>query len=205
MVKLGLGAVMNKDFFTNKTIRDASVYGDLEGSIGLVLPDFVKKVIGWETRNNAATGKTTTYVSPFMGYYSLQFMPFLRDYIKPFENKKITSTMGILEASMSLIESTLNPFKQQRLDFKSQQDYTGLQTYKEIEEIMNSIRQANIRGSNTEEQQAQEDLTNLLKVFDERSTMQQGKVRGLGMGVDPNAPVSPQNINPNPTMEQLFK
>ena len=196
-IKMPISAWFDKDLFTDKTIEQASKLGNVEGSIGQILPDWAKDAIGWENRYNAATGKTQVYASPFFAYYTMQMFPPLRDFIKGNEDVNFengNSVVNALFASMNAIAEMSIPVKSQKFNLKEMDEFSVLKTRKEVNELREKIYGAYVRGSykdavgrEADAEKADKELELLIQTFSENSKIRaENKLRGLGLGTDIN-------------------
>jgi hypothetical protein len=208
--KIPLEAMLDRDFFTQNTIDKASTYGDLEGSLETLLPDAVKELIGWESRTNVVSGKTTTFISPYMGYYAMQVFPFLRDYIKGNEDVDYGGSNVVARALFSamniLVESSIGGLsKQQKIDLKEKSQWEAIKVGKEFENLNKQLMRAKIIGSEMEFEKAQKDLMNLITTFSQNNAMRTN-IRGQGIGQEIQQGETGEGLEPIPsTLQQPFK
>lgn len=205
-LKIPLSAALGRDFFTQKSIEDASKYGDLEGSLKTILPEFVRDAIGWETRTNLTTGKNTTYISPFFGYYMMQVLPVLRDYIKGNEDvdysgsnpaaRALFSAMHMLEQSSG--GSVLN---QQKIDLLEKAQFEALKVKTKGDDLQKQMIKSFLQGSPSEYERHQQDLLKLFKTFGDNQAIRD-KIRGKGIGrIEEGQPL--ETVAPvTPTLQQ---
>jgi hypothetical protein len=200
-IKVPLSAAINKDFFTGKTIEQASQLGDLHGSIGKIIPQFAKDLMSWEDRTNLVTGKTTTYINPFISYYMMQFIPALRDVVNPLKDVQSEGyIMGPLTASMRILGEEISPIKQKDIDLKEMGQYSMIRKDKQIREAEQAAGASKIQGSEANFEKALNDLQNYIRLLSENSKARQAlQVRGLGIGQQP------EEVAPSPQGEQTFK
>lgn len=207
-LKIPLQAAVNRDFFTGKTIQEASQYGNLQGSLSTLLPKYAKELIGWEDRTNLATGKTTTYISPFMGYYAMQLFPALRDVVKGNEDVEYSASNPIARATFATMNTILEsskPIKQQAIDLKAQAQYDALKVDRGVNNLISEIVKAKIKGSENEFTENKRKLNTLVETFKINNRIRrEGIIRGQGIGKVTEGQED-QLQNPNPTLQQQFK
>lgn len=187
-LKIPLSAATQRDFFTGRTIDEASrISGNLDYSIGKVIPNAFKDLIRWEVRTNHITGKTTTYINPFVSYYSMQLFPALREYIKPLTD--LEKTDGFLWSSVHAARKLIDPTSQQDYDFKYQEQNQLFTLQRDFDEIEKGLVKAKLKGDAVGKDTSFEFEDNLIrlqtfmKVIDERNKARQDfSVRGPGMG-----------------------
>lgn len=204
-LKVPLEALINRDFFTGKTIDQAAKFGNIEGSIGKIIPQSLKELMGWETATNKLTGKTTTYVNPFLSYYTMQFIPALRDVVKSQEDQEYDSLMGPAEAAMRIILESSNPVKSKDVDIKEMGIRSLLRRDKDLEEIKASMIRAKIEGRDSEFEKHKQDVLRYAKILSENQKIRsQFDIRGLGLKQNIIPGVKPE-VPEQPTQQQDFK
>lgn len=200
-IKMPISALADKDFFTDKTIAQASKLGNVEASLGQILPQFAKDAIGWEARYNEATGKTSVYANPFLAYYMMQVFPPLRDVIKGNENVDFDGgnpIMNAVRATMNTVIEASKPLKTQKLDLKEMSEYSMLKVQKEYNDLVTNVFSAKIRGSKSEEEEAMLQLQNLLKNIEVNQTIRnQFPIRGQGINPTGNPEAPTQRMEPS--------
>lgn len=194
-LKIPATAMLKRDFFTGRTIDEMSrIQGNLDISLGRVIPDKMKELIGWETRTNIVSGKTSTYINPFLSYYSMQFVPALREYIKPLtdlDKAKGNWLTGIAH----YVTTLLDPIQKVEYDFKAQEQNQLLSLSKDLNDIQEGLVKAKIKGDAVGTDTSFEFNDNLkrlqtyLKILDERNKARQDStVRGQGLGMQQTEP-----------------
>jgi hypothetical protein len=177
-IKVPLETVLDKNFFTGKTLENAGKLGDLSKTKGYgtaealynYLPDSVKDFIGWETRTNAISGKTQTYVNPYLAYWMQSAVPGIKTFIKP-----LNAGQSALDASMDLILGIPTV----KMDLKEQQNFVDLGRRKELQDIKTRFRGATIKGSKSEADNAMDDYKRLMETIKQSGALrQQNQVRG---------------------------
>ena len=203
-IKVPLSKLVDRDFFTGKTIEQSSNLGNVEGSLGKILPQFAKDLMSWEDRTNLVTGKTTTYVNPFLSYYTMQFIPALRDVVNPLKDVELEGyVMGPLTGAMRILGEEISPVKTKQVDLKELGEYSMVRKEKEIREAEQQAVSGKIKGSEALFQKHMNDLQNYIRLLSENSKARQGlAVRGVG--INPNIPVE-QQTSPIPQGDQTFK
>lgn len=187
-IKLLVAGLADKDFFTDKTIEQASKLGNVEGSLGKVLPQWAKDAIGWENRYNAITGKTAVYANPFIAYYMMQLFPPLRDIVKGNENVDFQNGNKIgnaLFAAMNTIVEVAKPIKSKQFDLKEMEEFSMLKTLKDFTELRDKIFGANIRGSQNDADRFERELELFMSTLDKNQEARaKGNIRGQGLGAN---------------------
>lgn len=204
-IKVPIEALINRDFFTGKTIDQVAKFGNIEGSIGKVLPQFAKELMGWETATNKVTGKTTTYVNPFLSYYTMQFVPALRDVVKSQEDQEYDSLMGPLEAAMRIIVESSDPIKSKDVDLKEMNLRSLMRKDKDIEAINSGMVRAKIEGRDSEFEKRKQELDRYRQALGANQRVRgQFDIRGLGIRQNQIPGISPQ-IPEEEQPSQIFK
>lgn len=203
-LKVPMEALWDRDFFTGKTIDQASRMGDVRGSIGKILPDWAKELMGYEAATNRVTGKTSVYVNPFMSYYAMQFVPALRDIVKAQEDVQYDSLMGPLQAAMNLIYESGSPIKSKDVDLKEMGIRSIMKKDKDIEEIQKAFVKAKIEGRDSTADAELQKLKRFMQILGENSKARAGfNIRGEGLrpsinpGLPSEVPETPQQDQPN--------
>lgn len=167
-LKLPIESVADKNFFTGRTISEGQRIGDYS-----FLPKFVKQAIGWEDRVNLATGKTATYVNTYLGYSVMAAIPALKQWLNIGDSSK-----SILDKAMEFVVG-VSP---RNVDLKEQKEWQALGDVSKIRTITDEIRNAKIRGANTEYEQNLEEYRNFLEVIKAGNKLKnQYQARGLGI------------------------
>jgi len=208
-LKLPITFAEKKDLFTGRTIEDASkISGNLDISLGKIIPDSIKQLMSWEVRKHEITGKVSTYINPFFSYYMMQFIPQLRNFMKPLsELDKVKG--GFLKSGMYVAMNIFDPIKSQQYDFKYNEDNENYRLSKDLNDIESGFVKAKIRGdaigtdSSFEFEDNQKKLQLLFQSIDERTKARQGTgVRGLGVGNVGEVPVGTTLPNDIPINQQ---
>jgi hypothetical protein len=182
-IKVPISWMVDRDFFTGKTIEQASKLGNLEGSLGKVIPNFAKELIGWETRQHKITGEITTYVSPWLAYYSMQFVPALKDVVNVFRDTDPLEQRGyVMGPTLAAMEMLVPASRQTKLDLKRMGEFSLLRKSKEIRELERGMAQAQVEGSQTTFNQRQGELLRHINILQENVKQRNGLIRGLGIG-----------------------
>jgi hypothetical protein len=208
-LKIPLTVALNRDFFTGRTIQEVSkIPGNLENNIGLVLPQWAKDLIGFEARQHLVTGRTYTYINPFLSYYSMQFIPALREYIKPMT--EVDKQNGSwLTAPLHYAMNLIDPVQRIEYDFKTQEQNQLLNLERDLRDIQTNLVFAKIRGDGQGKDTSYEFEDNLARLqryllaLDEKNkTRANFSVRGTGLQglVDED---NPQPIEPPSIQETL--
>lgn len=212
-LKIPFSFAANRDFFTGRTIDEASrISGNLDYSIGKVLPDWAKDLVRFETRTNEITGKTTTYLNPYISYYSMQFVPSLREYIKPLTDlDKVNG--NFITSAVHYVRKLIDPINEQKYDFQYQQQSELFSTIKDLNDINKGFVKAKLKGDAVGKDTSFEFEDNLLRlqrfleVIDERDKARANStVRGVGMtGTTTNIPPDTVPSEVPPIQEPSFK
>lgn len=167
-LKIPLETAVDKNFFTGRTVSEGQRIGDYS-----FLPKFVKDGIGWEDRVNLATGKTQTYVNTYLGYTVMNAIPALRQWLNVGDSSQST-----LDKAMQFVVGVVP----RGVDLKEQKEWQALADVSKIREITSEIRNAKLRGANTDFEEALEDYRNFLEVIKAGNKLKnQQQVRGLGI------------------------
>lgn len=190
-----------RDFFTGSTIEKAAKFGDVRGSIGKIIPNWAKPLMGWEEATNKVTGKTSVYVNPFLSYYAMQFVPALRDIVKAQEDTQYDSLMGPLQAAMNLIYESGSPVKHKDVDLKEMGIRSLMSKDKDIKEIEKAWTAAIIEGRDSKAEDDRQKLLRFVKILGENAKARAGfNIRGEGLrpSLNPNLPIE---VPENPVQE----
>lgn len=172
-LKVPLEIAVDKNFFTARTVSEGQRLGDLSTSLSRVIPDSVKKMIGWEDRVNLSTGKTSTYINSYLGYSMLSYVPALKQYVIPFDSSK-----SKLDAAIEVITG-VSP---KRIDLKELREWQAMADTSKIRKFTQEIRIAKIRGANTVYEKNLADYREFLQVMKESNKIkQQFETRGIGI------------------------
>jgi hypothetical protein len=167
-LKIPLEVTLDKNYFTGRTVSEGQRIGDYS-----FLPKFVKDAIGWEDRVNLATGKTQTYVNTYLGYSVMQAVPALKQWINIGD-----SSQSLLDKSMQFIVGVVP----RGVDLKEQKEWQQLANVTHLRDITDQIRNAKIRGANTDYEKYLEEYRNFLEVIKAGNKLKnQYSVRGLGI------------------------
>jgi hypothetical protein len=207
-LKVPLSWVMDRDFFTGKTIEQASRLGDLEGSLGKVIPKFAKDLMGWETRQHKITGEVTTYINPFLSYYTMQFVPALRDVVNVFKDTDPLEQRGyVMGPLMAAMELMVPATKQTNVDFRKMSEFSILRKSKEIRELEREMAQAIVEGSDVTFNQRYGELLRHINILQENVKQRNGMIRGLGIaGLQgmTDETIDQSDVSPTP-LQQEYK
>jgi len=170
-IKVPLESAIDKNFFTGRTITEGGKLGDLSNGVSMYLPNVVKQAIGWEDRTNMRTGKTQTYINPYLAYYTFSAIPALKQFIQPLDAGK-----SALDGAMSFITGIVPS----GIDLKEAQEFQQLGEQAELNKLKSNIRLGVLRGSKNQYEQAQEEYQEYIKTL---MTKRQapGEVRGQGI------------------------
>ena len=167
-LKIPLEVSIDKNFFTGRTVSEGQRIGDYS-----FLPKFVKDAVGWEDRVNLSTGKTATYVNTYLGYSVMQAIPALKQWLNIGDNSQST-----LDKAMAFVVGVVP----QGVDLKEQKEWQEFGNVKHIRDITDTIRNAKLRGANTDYEKALEDYRNFLEVIKAGNKLKnEYAVRGLGI------------------------
>jgi len=192
-LKVPLEQVMNKQFFSGRTLESAGKLGELdkEGQITNVLPSFVKEAIGWENRVHPKTGKTSVYVNPYMAHIAGNAVPGLRSFL------------NLGDGSQSALERTMDllfGIKSVKVDLKETSQWNTIKDKKEIADLKARIRSAKRKGSENEYEKAHRELKEFMQSLSDKKKLE-GEIRGQGM----NTPTGETPTEPALPNTQSFK
>lgn len=186
-IKLPVESVIDKQFFSGRTLAQAARLGDLsQSTISAILPDAVKGAMSWEDRHDKLTGKTNSYINPWIAHYMLGVMPALQNFIDAQQADKTP-----LEKAMKIFIGVQSV----KLDLKEQKVWQAINDEKDINGLMSNVRRAYRQDSKSNFDQNMEDLRELIdsiKVSNARKVM--GTVRGQGL-YRPNVVESTEQFN----------
>lgn len=170
-IKIPIEAAIDKNFFTGKAVSEGGKLGDLKNSISVILPKSVKDAIGYEDRVNMRTGKTTTYINPYLAYFTFSIIPALKQFINP------------LDAGTSPLDSALNlitGITPVGMDLKEAEQFQQLGQQKQVSELQRNIRLAKLRGSENEYEKNLKEYQEYVKLLMIKRQAP-GEVRGAGL------------------------
>lgn len=172
-IKLPVENLVDKEFFTGRTLEQASRLGNLsESTIAAVLPDSVKAAMSWEDRHDRVTGKTHSYVNPFIAHYMLGVMPALQNFIDAQQAEKTP-----LEKAMKILLGVQSV----KLDLKEQKIWQAINDKRDIDDLVGNIRKAYRQDAKSNYDRDVEDLKELVGNVQESNRRKQGPVRGQGL------------------------
>lgn len=163
-LKVPIELAIGKNFFTGAaTGKDATApsisLGKLPKGINETietlnanLPDMVKDAIGWETKTDR-NGNTKTYVNGYLAYTVMNYLPALKQFIRPLDTDKSN-----LEAAMELILGT----NIQKIDLKEQSQIQLIKYKQEINSIKSGLRKSIREQNKSKVEDYQEQLRDLL-------------------------------------------
>lgn len=163
------------NFFTGRTLKEAGKLGQLDGDTKLntILPQFVKDAIGWEIRKDPVGGKPKAYVNPYLAHTVSSAIPGIKSYINLGDGSKTP-----LERSMELIFG----ISKVKVDLKAQNQWDLFRDKKEIADLKSRIRQAQLKGSKNEFEQAFKEYNDFIRaISNKRALPGQDTVRGQGL------------------------
>jgi len=167
-IKVPLETAIDKNFFTGRTVSEGQRIGDYS-----FLPKFVKDAIGWEDRVNLSTGKTATYVNTYLGYSVMQAVPALKQWLNIGD-----SSQSSLDKAMQFVVGVVP----RGMDLKEQKQWQDLANVSHLKDIVDELRNAKIRGANTDYEKYLEEYRNFLEVIKAGNKLKnQYQVRGLGI------------------------
>lgn len=173
-IKLPVEAVIDKQFFSGRTLAQAARLGDLsQGTLSAVLPDAVKAAMSWEDRHDKLTGKTNSYINPWMAHFMVGVMPALQNFI------------DVQQADKTPLEKALKIFlgvQSVKLDLKEQRIWQAIADEKDINDLMSNIRKAYRQDSKSNFDSNMADLKELIANIKEANARKRnGEVRGQGL------------------------
>ena len=207
-LKVPIETLANKDFFTDRTIQEAyeKIPGNLDEKIGGAIPQWARKLTGFEVRKNEITGKTSTYINPYISYYAMQFIPQLRQIIKPVADVDLQKN-GYLWSPVSAAMKYFSPINTKNVDLQEMNEFQQLNLAKDIKEMESAFLKSKIRGDRIGGDTSFEFEDNLkklqmyLQTLDEVNNKRQQQIRGQGIGgAGVNAIQSPSQV---PTQAQV--
>lgn len=173
-IKVPLESAINKNFFTGRTVEEGGKLGDLSNGISTILPQVVKDSIGWEDRTNLRTGKTQTYINPYLAYYTFSAIPALKQFVSVGDASKTP-----LDQAMSFITGIVPS----GVDLKEAQQFQQLGEQRELNNLKANIKLGMIRGSKNEYEKAQREYKDYIQLMMTKRQVE-GEVRGSGIGAN---------------------
>ena len=172
-LKVPLGeAIQNKNFFTGQALDRAGKLGNVERTLGMVMPEPIKDMIGWENRIDPQTGRETVYINPFLAHTAISFVPAVKDWVldpldqdKTAFEKTMDFFLGITTQKVDLLESA----QRKQIGWKA-----------EINRLKGKIFSAQRRGSVSEAAKAEKELQDFLDVLSTSNTALDD-IRGKGL------------------------
>lgn len=164
-LKIPVELAVNRNFFSQQVIDKGGSLGNIdpESKLTNILPAFVKDLIGWEARTNKISGETKVYINPYLSHTSMSFFPALKQFIKPFDADR-----GMLGGVTEL----LTGITEVKIDLKQQSNIIQTQRQNELRELLGKLRSAQIRGSLSQMEKAQEDLKLLMSTMAKTAKLQ---------------------------------
>lgn len=170
-LKVPLEVAMDKNFFTQQVVSEGQKFGNLSR---VPLPEWVKDAIGWEDRTNLRTGKTSTYINSYFGYFMTSVVPALRQFINFGDVDK-----SLLDKSMEIITGVVP----RGIDLKEIRQWQALSDRKQVREFVGQIRTARLKGADTLFEQYMSEYKEFLEVIKQGNAVKnQNEIRGLGIG-----------------------
>lgn len=167
-LKVPIEMAIDKNFFTGRTVSEGQRIGDYS-----FLPGFVKDAIGWEDRTNLSTGKTATYVNTYLGYSVMNAVPALRQFLNIGDTSKSN-----LDKAMEFVVGVVP----KGIDLKELKEWQSLGDLSKIRDITDNIRNAKLRGGNTEYESSLQEYRDYLEVIKQGNILKnQNQVRGQGI------------------------
>lgn len=172
-LKVPLEIAVDKNFFTGQAQSQGIKLGNLKTTSDLILPDFVKDAIGWEDRVNLRTGKTSTYINSYFGYFMASVVPALKQFINFGDENR-----SLLDKSIEVIVG-VSP---KGIDLKEMRQWQALSDTKRIREFVGSIRTAKIKGADTAYEESLAEYREFLETIKQGNAIKaQNEIRGLGI------------------------
>jgi hypothetical protein len=187
-IKLPVENLIDKQFFSNRTLAQAARLGDLsQSTLSAILPDVIKGAISWEDRHDKLTGKVNSFVNPWMAHYMIGVIPALQNFIDIQQPDKTP-----LEKALKIIIGVQSV----KLDLKEQKIWQAIGDNKEIDELVQQVRKSYREGSKSNYDTNMADLRELINSIKESNARKrEGEVRGQGL-------IRPQVVE---AAEQQFK
>jgi hypothetical protein len=170
-LKVPIEVAFDKNFFTEQIISEGQKFGNLSR---IPLPEWVKDAIGWEDRTNLRTGKTSTYINSYFGYFMTSVIPALRQFINFGDVDR-----SLLDKSMEIVTGVVP----RGIDLKETRQWQALSDRKQVREFVGQIRTARLKGADTLFEQYMSEYKEYLEVIKQgNAAKNQNEIRGLGIG-----------------------
>lgn len=170
-LKVPIEIAFDKNFFTEQVISEGQRFGNLSR---VPLPEWVKDAIGWEDRTNLRTGKTSTYINSYFGYFMTSVIPALRQFINFGDYDR-----SLLDKSMEIVTGVVP----RGIDLKETRQWQALSDRKQVREFVGQIRTARLKGADTLFEQYMSEYKEYLEVIKQgNAAKNQNEIRGLGIG-----------------------
>ena len=170
-LKVPIEVAFDKNFFTEQIVSEGQKFGNLSR---VPLPEWVKDAIGWEDRTNLRTGKTSTYINSYFGYFMTSVVPALRQFINFGDVDK-----SLLDKSMEIVTGVVP----RGIDLKETRQWQALSDRKQVREFVGQIRTARLKGADTLFEQYMSEYKEFLEVIKQgNAAKNQNEIRGLGIG-----------------------
>jgi hypothetical protein len=170
-LKVPIEVAFDKNFFTEQVVSEGQKFGNLSR---IPLPEWVKDAIGWEDRTNLRTGKTSTYINSYFGYFMTSVIPALRQFINFGDVDR-----SLLDKSMEIVTGVVP----RGIDLKETRQWQALSDRKQVREFVGKIRTARLKGADTLFEQYMSEYKEYLEVIKQgNAAKNQNEIRGLGIG-----------------------
>jgi len=177
-LKLPLEQVMNKNFFTGRTIKDIYNAKDRLGEAGTVwraadavIPDAAKELMGWEMATDMRTGKQNVYINPYLTHYATGIAPVLNSFIRIFD-----ANLSAIEKAMVTIANVAT----YKIDMEQSFARTVNGRKAAIAEKKREIRSLYAKGMISSAEEAMYELRQLVKDIQRDSEEETESPRGPG-------------------------
>lgn len=170
-LKVPLEVAFDKNYFTEQVVSEGQRFGNLSR---VPLPEWVKDAIGWEDRTNLRTGKTSTYINSYFGYFMTSVVPALRQFINFGDRDR-----SLLDKSMEIVTGVAP----RNVDLKELRQWQALSDRRQVRDFVGEIRTARLKGSDTLFEKYMADYKEYLETIKQgNAAKNQTEIRGLGIG-----------------------
>jgi hypothetical protein len=129
--------------------------------------------MSWEDRRDKLTGKTNSYVNPWMAHFMLGLMPNLQNFI------------DVQQADKTPLEKALKIFlgvQSVKLDLREQKIWQAMADERDINDLVGNIRKAYRQDSKSNFDSNMDDLRELIvNIKTSNAIKRSGEVRGQGL------------------------
>jgi hypothetical protein len=166
LLKIPAELLANKEFFTGRVIDEAGggrgrLRDVKDTNLDMVLPDSLKKAIGWEWATDRRTGKQVAYVNPYLAYSMAQLSP---PVARQFINLPDLSGGSVMELAMKQVLGIGDP----DLDIRQSLEIQNSQDRRYLQDLKQRVRTLRREGRMDSAEQARQDYIKILRAIMEK-------------------------------------